>query len=74
MFRESEVNYIFKKEKPVMQLGEFITSVVGQPAQASKDKKFRVRALLKGIHHYMQRRKSRSTSFWRRRKRYTCRR
>lgn len=27
LFKESEVNYIFKKEKPVIQLGDFITSV-----------------------------------------------
>jgi hypothetical protein len=45
LFKESEVNYIFKKEKPVIQLGDFITSV----AQGnSKEKRFRVRALLKG--------------------------
>ena len=72
MFRESEVNYIFKKEKPVMQLGEFITSV--QPAQASKDKKFRVRALLKGSVVVMQRRRSQCMSSWRRRRKSTCRR
>jgi hypothetical protein len=27
LFKESEVNYIFKKEKPLIQLGDFITSV-----------------------------------------------
>lgn len=45
LFKDSEINYIFKKEKPSVQLGDFITSV---PANNSKDKKFRVRALLKG--------------------------
>lgn len=45
LFKESEVNYIFKKEKPVIQLGDFITSVA---PGASKEKRFRVRALLKG--------------------------
>lgn len=27
LFKDSEINYIFKKEKPVIQLGDFITSV-----------------------------------------------
>ena len=45
LFKDSEINYIFKKEKPSVPLGDFITSV---PANNNKDKKFRVRALLKG--------------------------
>ena len=45
LFKDSEINYIFKKEKPSVSLGDFITSV---PASNNKDKKFRVRALLKG--------------------------
>lgn len=45
LFKDSQINYIFKKEKPVIQLGDFITSV---GASNSKEKKFRVRALLKG--------------------------
>ncbi len=44
LFKDSEINYIFKKEKPVIQLGDFITSVA-----PNKEKKFRVRALLQGI-------------------------
>ena len=71
LFKESEVNYIFKKEKPVIQLGDFITSVA---PGASKEKRFRVRALLKGTACATQRRRSRFTSSWRRRRRSTCRR
>jgi len=48
LFKDSEINYIFKKEKPVIQLGDFITSVA-----PSKDKKFRVRALLKGTNLFI---------------------
>jgi hypothetical protein len=71
LFKDSEINYIFKKEKPSIQLGDFITSV---PAQGSKDKKFRVRALLKGRSGTMQKRRSRFMTFWRRRRRFTFRR
>lgn len=59
LFKESEVNYIFKKEKPVIQLGDFITSVA---PGASKEKRFRVRALLKGTPLPTQRRRSLSTN------------
>ena len=50
LFKDSEVNYIFKKEKPVIQLGDFITGI-GQAG--NKEKKFRVRALLKGKFYLM---------------------
>jgi hypothetical protein len=66
LFKDSEINYIFKKEKPVMQLGDFLTSV-----GSSKEKKFRVRALLKGTAAPTQRRRSPSTSSSRRRRRST---
>lgn len=44
------MNYIFKKEKPVIQLGDFITGI-GQAG--NKEKKFRVRALLKGRYRFI---------------------
>jgi len=47
MFKESQMDYIFKKEKPNTTLNDFITSIPTQGSQ--KDKKFRVRALLKCI-------------------------
>jgi hypothetical protein len=60
------VNYIFKKEKPVIQLGDFITGI-GQAG--NKEKKFRVRALLKGNFDVMKKKNSRFMNFYRRRKR-----
>ncbi len=69
LFKDSEINYIFKKEKPVMQLGEFLTSVA---QGSSKEKKFRVRALLKGTPRPTQRRRSPCTSSCKRRRRSTC--
>jgi hypothetical protein len=48
MFKEAQMDYIFKKEKPNVSLNDFITSVPGQGPY--KDKKFRVRALLKGMY------------------------
>jgi hypothetical protein len=69
LFKESEVNYIFKKEKPVIQLGDFITSVA---PGASKEKRFRVRALLKGKPLPIQKRKSPSMNSCKRRRKSTC--
>ena len=46
MFKDSQMDYIFKKEKPNLSLNDFITSVPSASA-TQKDKKFRVRALLK---------------------------
>lgn len=60
LFKDSEVNYIFKKEKPVIQLGDFITGI-GQAG--NKEKKFRVRALLKGNFAFMKRKSSRFMNF-----------
>ena len=45
LFKDAQIDYIFKKEKPVIQLGDFITGI--GTGNGSKDKKFRVRALLK---------------------------
>ena len=41
LFKESQMDYIFKRQKPSVGLNDFITSV------PKNDKKFRVRALLK---------------------------
>ncbi len=60
------MNYIFKKEKPVIQLGDFITGI-GQAG--NKEKKFRVRALLKGNFDVMKKKNSQFMNFCRRRKR-----
>lgn len=43
LFKESQMEYIFKRQKPSIGLGDFVTAV------PKNDKKFRVRALLKGI-------------------------
>jgi hypothetical protein len=71
LFKDSEVNYIFKKEKPVIQLGDFITGI-GQAG--NKEKKFRVRALLKGKFDLMKRKNNQYMSFYKRRKKFICRR
>ena len=52
MFKDSQMDYIFKKEKPNLSLNDFITSVPSVNA-TQKDKKFRVRALLKCSFFYM---------------------
>lgn len=49
MFKDSQMDYIFKKEKPNLSINDFITSIPSGNAN-QKDKKFRVRALLKCIY------------------------
>ena len=41
------MDYIFKKQKPITNLNEFVTGIAG----IGKDRKFRVRALLKCIYY-----------------------
>lgn len=45
LFKESQMDMIFKKQKPLTNLNDFVGGV---PQGGKNDRKFRVRALLKG--------------------------
>ena len=66
LFKESQMDYIFKKQKPLTGLNDFVGAV-----QNKNDKKFRVRALLKGNPSITQRRRSPSTTSSTRRRKST---
>ena len=51
LFKESQMDMIFKKQKPIQNLNDFVTGV---PQGGKNDRKFRVRALLKGNYSKMQ--------------------